>query len=372
MRIAQALGISAILLMCGVTEPAIAKRSSKSAKTTNHSTSVRRGKKRSRAVAPARSSRSRRTTASRATSARGRKRGAVAQKKSPTSAKAQSNKTQVIEPPVAVGKDRVEADNVRGVLSRAYRLYDQGLNGRLNGSSASAVKQLDESRRLYEDARRYQSRGVPSTSEYLVHFEMGRAAESAGDVSTARDSYARCLKVKPDFINASVRIVTLLARNKQLPLALVWAKQAADRDSTEPRAHMLLALVLRKLGESQKADSEIQKAESLLAGRSVGDSRPVDVAVHHLVPPTQSEEEPRVNPFVSTRSQEGDRSDKIKQLVSARDKLMSSIAQDGLVIKGIAIGPGTLRVFVDKLEDSEKLPDAVEGVRVECVFVGEK
>lgn len=380
MRIAQALGISAILLMCGVTEPAIAKRSSKSVKATTHSTSVRRGKKRSHVVSPVRSTRSSRASRTRRTTARATStrstRAVVSQKRSAVPARTQRTKTeQVIEPPVGVGKDRVEADNVRGVLGKAYRLYDQGLNSRLNGSTTSAVKQLDESRRLFEDARRYQSRGVPSTAEYLVHFEMGRAAEAAGDVSTARDSYARCLKVKPDFINASVRIVTLLARNKQLPLALVWAKQSADRDPSEPRAHTLLALVLRKLGESQKADAEIQKSENLLAGRS-GDSRPVEVAVPHLdVVPSRVQEEARVNPFSvssSPRSQEGDRGDKIKKLASARDKLMSSIAEDGLVIKGIAIGPGTLRVFVDKYEDCEKLPDSVDGVRVECVVVGDK
>ncbi len=375
MRLALALGISAVLLVCGVTEPAIAKRSHKKTATRHSgSKSVARSRtKRTRVAAtPVRSARGKsgkRSSQTKKTTAKLQKVGTQ---------KSAGKNEQVIEPPVAVGKDRVEADNVRSVLSRAYRLYDQGLNSRLNGASPTAVKQLDESRRLYEDARRYQSRGVPSTAEYLVHFEMGRAAEVAGDVSTARDSYARCLKVKPDFINASVHIITLLARNKQLPLALVWAKQAADKDPLEPRAHMLLALVLRKLGESQKADSEIQKAENLLAGK-LGDTRPVDVAVPRPFQPESDisgEQTPPVNPFVSSRLQEDGRSEKLKQLVAARDKLMSSIAQSQLTtaasVKGVAIGPGTLRVFVDKFDDSETLPDSIDGVRLEFVVVSDK
>lgn len=289
----------------------------------------------------------------------------AASKKAPSKSTA---KEQVIEPPVAVGKDRVEADNVRSVLNKAYHLYDQGINSRLNGATTTAVKQLDESRRLFEDARRYQSRGVPSTAEYLVHFEMGRAAEAQGDFSTARDSYSRCLRVKPDFISASVRIVTLLARNKQLPLALVYAKQAADKDPFEPRAHTLLALVLRKVGESDKADVEFKKAENLLAGKAVGDPRPIDVQVPHAPQPP---EPPPVQPFVSSKSEEPN---KLRLLVAARDKLMSSIAlqaQEGQekAVRGVAIGPGALRVFVDKVEDFEKLPSQIDGIQLECVLV---
>jgi tetratricopeptide (TPR) repeat protein len=149
-------------------------------------------------------------------------------------------------------------------MARAYRLYDEGINARMRGDYSSAVVKLTESWKLFNEARGYQRTGEPSINEALVHYELGQAAEGAGDILTARDSYMRCLNIRPTFVQASVSLVNMLAASGQWQLALAKAQDAVRTNPNDPRAHKLWSLTLSKTGHSEEARHEANKAQECL------------------------------------------------------------------------------------------------------------
>ncbi|MCA9804399.1 MAG: tetratricopeptide repeat protein [Cyanobacteria bacterium HKST-UBA02] len=149
-------------------------------------------------------------------------------------------------------------------LDQAYDLYDAGINARLAGQNALAITRLEESWRKFSDNKGYQKSGNPSTIESMVHYELGQAAEAQGDFSLARDSYSRCLRIRPGYTPASVKLVNLLARNGKLDLALAKAREAAGASPRDPRAQLLVSLVLDKMGKSDDARQAQGEAEKLL------------------------------------------------------------------------------------------------------------
>lgn len=149
-------------------------------------------------------------------------------------------------------------------MARAYRLYDEGLNARLSGDHATAVSKLTESTRVFNDARGYQRTGDSSINEALAHFELGQAAEGISDLLVARDSYVRCLLIRPTFIEASVKLVGVLGRAGQWQLALAKARDAVQNNPNDPRAHKLMSLALAKTGHPEEARHEANKAQECL------------------------------------------------------------------------------------------------------------
>jgi tetratricopeptide (TPR) repeat protein len=149
-------------------------------------------------------------------------------------------------------------------MARAYRLYDEGINARIAGDNGLAVSKLTESWKLFNDTRAYQRTGESSLNEALVHYELGQAAEGAGDYLTARDSYMRCLNIRPTFVDASVKLVNLLAMSGQWQMALAKAKDAARNNPNDARVHQLMALTLSKSGHPEEARHEAHKAQECL------------------------------------------------------------------------------------------------------------
>ncbi|MBX3076971.1 hypothetical protein KF913_23880 [Candidatus Obscuribacterales bacterium] len=170
--------------------------------------------------------------------------------------------------PAPPSPEQVEANNRREssyqTMARAYRLYDEGINARMRGDYSSAVGKLTESWKLFNDARGYQRTGEPSINEALVHYELGQAAEGARDILTARDSYMRCLNIRPTFVEASVSLVNMLAASGQWQLALAKAQDAVRNSPNDPRVHKLWALTLDKTGHSEEARHEANKAQECL------------------------------------------------------------------------------------------------------------
>lgn len=170
--------------------------------------------------------------------------------------------------PAPPSPEQIEANNRREssyqTMARAYRLYDEGINARIRGDYNSAVGKLTDSWKLFNDARAYQKTGEPSINEALVHYELGQAAEGTGDILTARDSYMRCLNIRPTFVEASVRLVNMLATAGQWQLALAKAQDAVRTNPNDPRAHKLWALTLEKTGHSEEARHEAHKAKECL------------------------------------------------------------------------------------------------------------
>ncbi len=172
------------------------------------------------------------------------------------------------EPPPKPSAEQLQAIHQREsayqLMSRAYKLYDLGINARLAGNYPEAVAKLSEAWKLFNDARDYQRTGESSMLEALVHFELGQAFESDGDTLSARDSYVRCLNIRPSVIDASIHLVNMLARVGQWQLALAKADEAARANPNDPRAHLLLSLALSKTGHPTEAQAENEKAKELL------------------------------------------------------------------------------------------------------------
>lgn len=148
-------------------------------------------------------------------------------------------------------------------MAHAYSLYDAGANARLAGNYADAIDKLNQSARLFNNANDYQH-GGSSTLESMVHFELGLAAEGIQDFGLARDSYQRCLLIRPGFTQASIRLVDMLARIGQGPLALAKAQEAVYANPADPRSHLLLALMLEKTGRGDLARTSRETAKRLL------------------------------------------------------------------------------------------------------------
>lgn len=173
----------------------------------------------------------------------------------------------VVKPPPP-SPEQVEANTRREsayqTMARAYRLYDEGINLRLAGDFGSAVTKLNESYRLFNVTRNYQRTGESSLQEALVHYELGQACEGQGDILSARDSYVRCLNIRPTMVDASIRLVSMLATAGQWQLAIAKAQDAIRTNPTDPRVRQLMALTLSKTGHAEEAKAEASKAQEML------------------------------------------------------------------------------------------------------------
>jgi tetratricopeptide (TPR) repeat protein len=134
------------------------------------------------------------------------------------------------------------------LLARSYALYDQGINERLRGNFGSSTDKLAESVNLLDQARSNQHNGGASTLEAMIFFELALAAEADGDVILARDSYAHCLRAKPHYVEAYLRIVSLLATQGQLPLAMNWLKEGLKECPHDSRLNDLSTVLSTFMG----------------------------------------------------------------------------------------------------------------------------
>ncbi len=174
------------------------------------------------------------------------------------------------EPPETPVVPAEETETVRkrdqsyGVHASAYKLYDEGVNARLVGNYGISTKRLEAALDALDGTTWYQKSGRPSTLQASIHFELGRTAEASGDMRLARDSYQRCLFIRPSFTPASVRLINLLALSGLLDMALSKARDAVRDNPTDPRAHLMLALILERRGEKSLAGRERSDARRLL------------------------------------------------------------------------------------------------------------
>ena len=149
------------------------------------------------------------------------------------------------------------------LLSRAYSLYDQGINDRLKGNFGAAVDKLTESSSLFDQARSHQHSGNPSTLEAMVFYELGQAAEADGDFTLARDSYARCLKARPGYVEGYLHIANVLSTQGNLPLAMQWLKEGVTACPGDVRLNEMLTRLAVFMGESQSMESPVQPQQSI-------------------------------------------------------------------------------------------------------------
>jgi len=152
----------------------------------------------------------------------------------------------------------------RTALERSYRTYDQGLTEWLAGNYGQAAKYLNESYELYSDFH-----GSHDVLDSLYLYDLGQAAEAAGDISLAKNSYQRSLRRRPDFCDCCIRLTALLTKNGETALALVYARKLADKNPQDPRAQFLLATMLEKAGFLEEGKAARENFNLLLKGGTV-------------------------------------------------------------------------------------------------------
>lgn len=219
-------------------------------------TSRRASAGRSRSVASRRSQRAprARTSARRAARTRGRPVAApAAAHHGPSAAQIRRQETS--------GANDLEK---RTALERSYRAYDQGLTEWLAGNYGQAAKYLSESYELYSDFH-----GAHDVLDSIYLYDLGQAAEAAGDVSLAKNSYQRSLRRRPDFSDCCIRLTALLTKNGETALALVYARRLADKNPQDPRAQFLLATMLDKAGFIEEGKAARENFNLLLRGGTV-------------------------------------------------------------------------------------------------------
>ncbi|MBS1956871.1 MAG: hypothetical protein JST89_21970 [Cyanobacteria bacterium SZAS-4] len=171
------------------------------------------------------------------------------------------------------------AENVQNAnsLANVYRLYDRGVNERLEGRYEQATKTLREASNSYSSAQR----GL--TLEAMIEYELGQAAEASNNFSIAADAYSRSLRIKPNLIEASVRLASMLMKAGQPQAALSRARDSVASNPNDPRAHQILALILDNNGLSGDAKIERESADRLLRSRT---------SVNYADVPTETNVEP--------------------------------------------------------------------------------
>lgn len=149
-------------------------------------------------------------------------------------------------------------------LERSYRAYDQGLSEWLSGNYSQAAKSLNEAYELYSDFH-----GSHDVLDSLYLYDLGQAAEAAGDTSLAKNSYQRSLRRRPDFSDCCIRLTALLTKNGETALALVYARRLADKNPQDPRAQFLLATMLERAGFAEEGKTARENFNLLMKGGSV-------------------------------------------------------------------------------------------------------
>lgn len=152
-------------------------------------------------------------------------------------------------------------------LERAYRTYDQGLSEWLAGNYGQAAKYLNESYDLYSDFH-----GSHDVLDSIYLYDLGQAAEAAGDISLAKNSYQRSLRRRPDFCDCCIRLTALLTKNGETALALVYARRLADKNPQDPRSQFLLATMLDKAGFTEEGKIARANFNLLMKGGTLPNS----------------------------------------------------------------------------------------------------
>jgi len=139
------------------------------------------------------------------------------------------------------------------LLSNAYTLYDQGVNERLKGNYGLSTDKLTEAVKLIDQASSIGRDGRPSTLASMVFFELGQSAEADGDLGLARDSYVHAVKAKPDYVEAYLHLVNVLATSGKLRQALNYLNDGLRESPHDPRLNAMLTQLGGFMGDEHNS-----------------------------------------------------------------------------------------------------------------------
>ncbi len=141
-------------------------------------------------------------------------------------------KAQTKPPGEEEQKESTEPPHEYTNYGKAYSLFDEGTNARLSGNYQLAIASLSKALDLVPD----NAHGGPSVLTLNMEYELAQAAESSGDYALAARYYARAVTDRPNFVDASVRLVQCLARCGKSTEALSAARDAVEHNPNDPRA----------------------------------------------------------------------------------------------------------------------------------------
>jgi len=159
------------------------------------------------------------------------------------------------------------------ILNSAYALYDRGVNERLKGNYGLSTDKLTEAAELIDQARSISRDGRPLTISATVFFELGQSAEADNDLSFARDSYVHAIKAKPNYVEAYLRLVNVLATDGKLRQALNWLKDGLRECPHDSRLNAMLTQLGGYMGEDA-SDSDASAATPAAARDSAASPAP--------------------------------------------------------------------------------------------------
>ncbi|MBS1992463.1 MAG: tetratricopeptide repeat protein [Cyanobacteria bacterium SZAS LIN-3] len=136
------------------------------------------------------------------------------------------------------------------LLNSAYALYDSGVNERLKGNYGISTDKLTEAAKLIDQASSIGRDGRPSTLSAMVFFELGQSAEADGELGLARDSYVHAVKAKPNYVEAYLRLVNVLAGAGKLREAMNWLKDGLRECPHDPSLNAMLVQLGGYMGQA--------------------------------------------------------------------------------------------------------------------------
>ncbi len=143
-------------------------------------------------------------------------------------------------------------------LERGYSQYDAGVNKRLNGDFASAIKELQDARQSFHEHGKQES-----PMEAFASLELAKTAEESGNYTLARRSYEECKAMNPSSATVRLKLAQLEAKNGDLSDALIEAREACNLAPNAAEAHFVLSLILERAGAGAEAMVEKQRALQL-------------------------------------------------------------------------------------------------------------
>jgi hypothetical protein len=167
-----------------------------------------------------------------------------------TAQKAKDKEEEAEEPPSV----RVDFEE----LERGYSHYDSGVNKRLSGDFASAIKELQDARQIFHEHGKQES-----PMETFASLELAKTAEEAGNYALARRTYEECRAKSPSFAPVRLKLAQLEAKNGDFNEALIEAREACNLEPNSAEAHLVLSLILEHTGAGAEAMVEKQRAMQL-------------------------------------------------------------------------------------------------------------
>jgi tetratricopeptide (TPR) repeat protein len=149
-------------------------------------------------------------------------------------------------------------------LTRAYTLYDAGVNHRLAGNYPVALSELKEAQQIFHLHSQQQS-----PLETYAYFELAKTADDAGSYDLAVHSYMACIDLDPKFTEARLRLARLEAKHGNLQAALREAKAAYSQDPGSAEAHLIVSLLSEKSGLRPEPPVEVPRRTDLEVGKDL-------------------------------------------------------------------------------------------------------